>query len=118
MDCQRIIDYDVSCQPVGDTRWHDFVGFYCDRQRGWKLSDRSQYPFVEIRNNLYHVLAGDKLDGLLDGYPQQLCIHPQHPSQIAVGYLHYVIEVAGLKDAVQGRVTFYRNQVQQVQEGL
>ncbi len=110
--------YEVSCQPVGDTRWRDFVGFYCDRQRGWQLSDRFQHPFVEIRNNLYHVLAGDKLDELLDGHPQQPCTDPQHPSQIAVVYLHYLIEVAGLKDAVQGRVTFYRNQVQQVQEGL
>lgn len=99
-------------------KWQKFVGFYYGDK--WKLADRAFDSFLYVRNNLYHSLSGDQLDKLLDNQTQVLksAEHPEHPAYIAVGYLRYLVELAGLKDSINERVDHYRNLEKQVKTAL
>ncbi|OPH10352.1 hypothetical protein [Cylindrospermopsis raciborskii] len=100
-----VVTYEVN--KVEDGRWEEFCEFYCPPPvcRGWIVSGEISYGFVYIRNSLYHSLFGDSLDDLLDEYSKKLgrSDHPEHPAFKAVGYLLYVLRLAGLKDTVLKR---------------
>ncbi len=96
-----------------------FQDFYCN-EPGWVLSQSKQVKFVYIRNHLYHSLQGDVVDQILDQKTQQLgsVAHPDHPAQVAVGHLEFLIELAGIQAKVQDRVRDYQTQVQRIEEQL
>jgi hypothetical protein len=102
-------------------QWNNFKNFYCgNRGNRWRLSERYSDSFVFVRNNLYHSLSGDRLDFRLDQQTQTLksAEHPEHPAFIAVGYLRFLIDLAGLKDSVNNRVAFYRSEMKRVHDDL
>jgi len=104
---------------VEDGRWQEFCEFYCpvpECNRGWIKVGKFSYGFLYIRNSLYHSLSGDGLDDLLDEYSESLgrADHPEHPAFKAVGYLLYVLKLAGLKDAVLERRKWLQQEMQRV----
>jgi len=96
-----------------------FQCFYCN-DPGWVLNQGTKIKFAEIRNDLYHALQGDVIDQALDQKTQQLrCVtHPDHPAQVAVGHLEFLIGLAGMQGKVQKRVRDYQTQVQTIEEQL
>jgi len=96
-----------------------FQGFYCN-EPGWALSQSTRIKFADIRNHLYHSLQGDVVDQILDQKTQQLrsVAHPDHPAQVAVGHLEFLIELAGIQSKIQERVRDYQTQVQRIEEQL
>jgi hypothetical protein len=101
--------------------WISFRDFYCPppRVQGWRLSNNFSTGFLYVRNNLYHALQGDKIDKILDQKTRNLGFdHDNHPAEIAIQYLHYVVRVAGIRQPVQERINNYQNRVQYVKEQL
>jgi len=94
------IEFIVS--KIEDSKWGDFRNFYCN---SWLKTD-IQKGFIAFRNALYHSLLGDTIDELLD-----LEID-NHPAQIAVDYLGYIIRLAVLETDVENRVMFYSRKVE------
>jgi hypothetical protein len=96
-----------------------FQNFYCNAP-GWVLNQGTTIKFAEIRNDLYHALQGDVIDQALDQKTQQLrCVtHSDHPAQVAVGHLEFLIGLAGMQGKVQKRVRDYQTQVQTIEEQL
>lgn len=89
---------------IDDNKWGDFKRFYCN---SWLKTDPEK-GFITFRNRLYHNLIGDTIDELLD-----LDID-NHPAQIAVDYLGYIIRLAGLETEVETRVNVYCHQVMEM----
>jgi hypothetical protein len=112
----------ISAQPG----WENFEQFYTrlnTKQDGWTLTAIPQgncLGFTQIRNKLYHSLLGDIIDKELNERTEELgsVTHPDHPAQVAVDYLHYIIDLAGLTDEVQERADRYRQIVQEIEENL
>jgi|GEM_PF-1079768 len=92
-------------EKIQDDRWQEFCDFYRSPTKGWKLDERIRNGFLHIRNMLYHSLAGDRLDQLLDQQTEKLggADHPDHPAHKAVGYLLYLLKLGNLKTAVMAR---------------
>lgn len=105
----------ISAQP----KLLQFQQLYCDPP-GWMLSQNHKIKFADIRNDLYHSLQGDVIDQVLDQKTQQLgsVTHPDHPAQVAVGYLRFLIGLAGIQEHLHERVTHYQGLVQAIQEQL
>jgi len=104
--------------PIENDNWTQFKRFYC--YEGWHLSNRFQTGFTTVRNQLYHLLQGDKIDQCLDQKTQDLgsTTKPEHPAQIAVQYLQYVNQLAEINKEVQDRVKQYQSRVQEVKDNL
>ncbi|MEQ9368900.1 MAG: hypothetical protein RIG63_07685 [Coleofasciculus chthonoplastes F3-SA18-01] len=98
--------------------WHKFKDFYCDKK--WQLDAQTQNSFIYLRNDLYHALLGDSIDKILDARKEVLgsVNHPDHPSEVAVQQLRYIIELAGLSSQVQQRVQVYESKVNDIKRGL
>lgn len=88
-----------------DSNWNNFTRFYCEGG-GWVLSSSEATAFCHARNDLYHSLAGDRLDQLLDQQTEKLkqADHPQHPAQVAITHLWYLLNLANLKADVSDRL--------------
>jgi hypothetical protein len=113
-------DFTYEFEPIPSSQaLTRFQGFYCD-DPGWVLSQSTRIKFAEIRNDLYHALQGDVIDQILDQKTQLLgCVtHPEHPAQVAVGHLEFLIGLAGIQATVQERVRDYQSQVQTIEEQL
>jgi len=104
--------------PIENDRWLEFTQFYC--RKGWHLSNSFQTGFTTVRNQLYHLLQGDKIDQCLDQKTKDLgsTTKPEHPAQIAVQYLQYVNQLAEINKEVQDRVKQYQSRVQEVKDNL
>ncbi|MFB6290710.1 MAG: hypothetical protein ABEJ25_03145 [Candidatus Bipolaricaulia bacterium] len=104
--------------PIKDKNWAEFTMFYC--RNGWHLSNNFQTGFTTVRNQLYHLLQGDQIDQCLDKKTENLgsVTHAEHPAEIAVQYLHYVNQLAGIDQSVQNRVKHYQSKVQEVKANL
>jgi hypothetical protein len=96
-----------------------FQSFYCD-DPGWILNKNKQIKFAEIRNDLYHSLQGDVIDQALDQKTLELgsVTRADHPAQVAVGHLEFLIGLAGIQSKIQERVRDYQTQVQRIEEQL
>jgi hypothetical protein len=94
---------------ITDLNWENFTRFYCKPQ-GWVLSPSETTAFCYARNDLYHSLAGDRLDQLLDQQTKKLskADHPQHPAQVAITHLWYLLNLANLKTDVSDRLQTLR----------
>ena len=105
--------------PVQDQKWNNFQTFYTNPQ-GWVLSQNFKTAFLEARNQLYHALQGDQIDETLDKKTQELksINHPDHPSEIAIQYLWYIVTLAGQKTVVENRIQNYQNRLQTVNKNL
>ena len=104
-------------QRINSQNWRRFKNFYCFE--GWRLSNNFSTGFLYVRNNLYHALQGDKIDKILDQKTKDLGFdHDDHPADIAIQYLHYVVRVAGISQPVQERINRYQDCVQKVKEKL
>ncbi len=103
-------------KPIQDDRWQDFSDFYRSPTKGWKLDEKIRNGFLHIRNMLYHSLAGDRLDQLLDQQTERLgsVNHPDHPAHQAVGYLLYLLELGNLKTEVMARRDALQKQEREV----
>jgi hypothetical protein len=104
--------------PIQNDNWTQFKKFYC--YEGWHLSNRFQTGFTTVRNQLYHLLQGDKIDQCLDQKTDDLgsTTKPEHPAQIAVQHLQYVNQLADINKSVQDRVKQYQSRVQEVKDNL
>jgi hypothetical protein len=111
----KLEDVYFTANPVVDNDWQDFKKFYIDN---WRLEKTPQQPlgFITLRNWLYHSLIGDSIDQLLDQKTQELkeVAHPDHPSQIAVNWLNYIIGLAGISAEVEQRAEVYHNRVSEI----
>lgn len=97
---------------VVDDKWSEFKKFYIDNCK----IKRNDQPvgFITLRNSLYHSLIGDDIDQFLDKKTEELnndVSHEDHPSQIAVNWLKYIIKLAGLSTSVDAKAEFYMNKV-------
>lgn len=98
--------------------WSNFKRFY---STNWQIKeDVNVGGFTSVRNELYHSLLGDSIDELLNSRTGELgrVTHPEHPAQVAVNWLKYIINLAGLTDEVDKRVSNYGQMVQHVEENL
>jgi len=99
-------------------KWSSFKKFYCDN---WQINENINVGgFTNLRNELYHSLLGDIIDKELNERTKELgsVTHPEHPAQVAVDYLHYIIHLAGLTDEVQNRAENYRQIVREIEGNL
>jgi hypothetical protein len=99
-------------------KWDDFKNFY---KTNWKINDNIKVGgFTDLRNELYHSLLGDSIDSLLQERTEELgsVTHPNHPAQVAIDYLNYIIDLAGLTEDVQTRADNYRQLVREIEENL
>jgi hypothetical protein len=111
--------YRFTVTPINDSLWLNFKKFYVDN---WQLEPKppNTLGFTSIRNKLYHSLLGDRIDELLDKNTDALgsVTHPNHPAQVAIDYLNYIINLAGLTEEVQTRADNYRQIVRDIEENL
>ncbi|MCT7977601.1 hypothetical protein [Laspinema olomoucense] len=106
--------------------WSQFEQFYVRtnaQQDGWTLTAVPQgncLGFTQIRNKLYHSLLGDIIDKELNQRTLDLgkFDRPEHPAQVAVNWLNYIISLAGLTEEVQNRADTYRQLVGEIEENL
>ena len=113
----QLIQYRVT--PVKtDQNWINFRKFYTETD--WQLSQNFRTDFLGIRNELYHALQGDKIDDILDKKTEVLTstFHSEHPAEIAIQQLHYIVNIAGIDESVQKRIENYQTRVQSVKEQL
>lgn len=103
---------------LSSDEWEKFTRFYYNY--GWQLEDREKHSFLYLRNDLYHSLQGDIIDRILDDQNKKLngIDHPEHPAKIAIGYLRYIIDLAGVKSEVFDRVDHYEKMVKEVKKSL
>ncbi|KAB8320675.1 hypothetical protein SD81_003675 [Tolypothrix campylonemoides VB511288] len=109
-----------TANPVTAQKWQDFKNFYL---HDWSLEENPQQRlgFVTLRNSLYHSLIGDSIDELLDQKTKVLnnnVTDPDHPSQIAVNWLNYIIELAGVSLEVDTRAKVYSDCVSEIMNQL
>lgn len=111
-----ILRYEVT--PLKSKNWTKFRKFYT--QGGWELSKNFRTSFLNIRNELYHALQGDKIDNILDQKTREKgsTDHPEHPAEVAIQQLHYVVNLAGITDSIQNRIANYQTRVKTVTEQL
>jgi hypothetical protein len=98
--------------------WRNFKGFY---GTNWNIKENIKVGgFTALRNELYHSLLGDSIDSLLQERTEALgsVTHPNHPAQVAIDYLNYIINLAGLTEEVQNRADNYRQLVRDIEENL
>jgi hypothetical protein len=110
----------LECEKVSDDKWENFrINFYINN---WKLDSNkgSSLGFLSVRNNLYHSLMGEYIDESLDSKTKNLgdVKDSNHPSQIAINHLEYIIELSSLKDKVKNQVNAYKQKVEDLQELL
>ncbi|WP_019488118.1 hypothetical protein [Kamptonema formosum] len=99
----------LKANQITGSEWANFKKFYIDN---WKLEEKPEkiLGYIAVRNQLYHSLMGDRIDRMLDKKTVELnnrVDHPDHPSQVAVKWLNYIIRLAGLSDEVQKRADKY-----------
>ncbi len=103
--------------PIVSPEWDKFKN--CFYINNWKLGNNPQEKlgFITLRNKLYHSLMGDSIDRLLDIKTRELnnrVDDPAHPSQIAVNWLEYVVQLADLSNEVKNRSDQYRDRILQI----
>lgn len=110
--------------PVSDDpSWENFVkNFYCKNwlQFNEDQNQRVRKGFITLRNELYHSLRGDIIDRHLDEETKRLgsVTHPDHPSQIAIAWLNYIVKLADISTDVNRRVKHYQNIVNEIEGKL
>ena len=118
--------YEYTIEPVENhNRWLQFKNFYNERKKnsgGEFIFDENKkfwLGFAEIRHKMYHKLMGDIVDSLLDKITKDKSVNNlQHPSQIAINHLEYIIEISNLKDKVKNQVNTYKQKVKNLQKLL
>ncbi|MCL1474264.1 hypothetical protein [Argonema antarcticum] len=101
-------------QPINDSNWEQFNSFYLNK---WLQTKKECYGFNSLRNELFHNLRGDFIDKLLDEKTKKIngkVDHKEHPSQVAVDWLEYIIGLADLADEVKNRSNKYRDRISQI----
>ncbi|MBK4732282.1 hypothetical protein JJD41_20780 [Oxynema sp. CENA135] len=100
-------------------KWSSFKKFYCNN---WQINENINVGgFTNLRNELYHSLLGDIIDKELNERTLELgsvTDDEKHPAQVAVDYLHDIIDLAGLKDEVKERADRYSQIVRYIEENL
>lgn len=113
------ISISLTASKITDAAWRDFYIFYLTN---WDLEPGIDIGgFTNLRNELYHSLRGDIIDDLLDKKTKQLnnqVTHPEHPSQIAVEWLKYIIKLADISPEVNAKTEAYRQKVQEIMDNL
>lgn len=119
-DRHTTINYQVT--PVNtEPRWHNFSNFYLNNWLEISLGTRTLTKgFNVLRNELYHSLQGDIIDQELDKFTERLktVTNQDHPSQIAVNWLDYLLSLSYIKPEVQRIVKEYEKMVNEIQESL
>jgi hypothetical protein len=119
-DRNTTIKYQVT--PVNtDSQWSNFREFYLNNWLEISLGTRNlRKGFNDLRNELYHSLQGDIIDQELDKITERLnsVTRKDHPSQIAVNWLEYLISLSYIKPEVERIVKEYNNLVKQIHESL
>ncbi|MCT7992437.1 hypothetical protein [Laspinema olomoucense] len=94
--------------------WENFSkNFYTNN---WELDENNKdLGFLAVRNQLYHLLMGDKVDKSLDKYNID---DEKHPAQVALNHLAYVIKLAGLEQEVKNKVNTYQEKVKKIEGWL
>ncbi|PSO89502.1 MAG: hypothetical protein BRC41_01220 [Cyanobacteria bacterium QH_9_48_43] len=107
-------------QTIRSRNWKRFRRFYCFN--GWQLSNNFCTGFLDIRNNLYHALQGDKIDDILDNRASNHDLgstnHDNQPAKIAIRHLRYIVTLAKINKPVKERIDNYKNGVQKVKKEL
>lgn len=105
-------------EKITDPKWRDFVNFYCNH--GWCLNANNNLGFIKLRNELYHSLKGDIIDRLLDQKTEILgkVTDSEHPSQKAIEWLEYLLELSNYTEMVNGKVKFYGNLVEELKKAI
>lgn len=114
----RRITYNRVTPITNNPDWDNFKGFYCGDK--WELEPQMFVSFTHLRNELYHALLGDTIDKILDAQTAKLgsVDHKEHPSEVAVEHLKYIIQLAGLSSQVQQRVQHYETMVEAIKGSL
>jgi hypothetical protein len=84
----------ITTEP--QSKWDEFKKFYLQHW-GLETIPKEQLGFNSLINRLYHSLIGDSIDKLLDLKTQELnnqVTDENHPSQIAIKWLEYIIHLA------------------------
>ncbi|MFW6296637.1 MAG: hypothetical protein ACOC04_05545 [Halothece sp.] len=113
----QFVSYQVT--PIKqDSNWRQFQRFYT--QNGWELSQNFKTGFLGVRNELYHGLQGDQIDNILDKKTEIMgsTDDPEHPAEIAIQQLHYLVSLADIADPIQKRIANYQNRVETIKEQL
>lgn len=110
----------LTVDAISDSSWQDFRNFYL---KNWDLSAEQTETagFTRLRNHLYHGLEGDDIDRFLDECANKLpngANDKQHPAQIAVNWLNYIVELADLADPIDRRTHTYNRKVRKVKDNL
>jgi hypothetical protein len=109
-------------EPIdaNNQKWNDFKLFYLTNGNFLKfLDEKDNLGFTDIRNKMYHNLMGDIIDDILDKVTQERPInHPQHPSQVAINHLEYIIEISGLENEINNKVNKYKQKFESLKECL
>jgi hypothetical protein len=105
-------EYEISKLDSSED-WDNFKKFYC---HSWI----SKEGFITLRNSLYHSLAGEEIDELLDEATQRLYSvdHEEHPSRVAINQLNYIIDQAQMREEVDLKVEVYHKKVQEIMREL
>jgi hypothetical protein len=109
-------------EPIdaNNQKWNDFKLFYLINGNFLTfLDEKDNLGFTDIRNKMYHNLMGDIIDDILDKVTQERPInHPQHPSQVAINHLEYIIEISGLENEINNKVNKYKQKFESLKECL
>lgn len=104
----------LKVKKILDSDWEIFVNqFYTNN---WEIGEGKTFGFIALRNKLYHSLMGDLIDRLLDAKTEELnrVDHDKHPSQVAVKWLNYIVDQAGVLEQVNKRVQYYNQEIQKI----
>jgi len=102
---------------INDSAWKGFKEFYCLK---WITLSNHSKSFLNLRNELYHSLLGDLIDQVLDEKTKQLkgVNHAEHPAQIAVDWLNYIVKLANLATPINSKIKEFEQLVNDVKRSL
>ncbi|MDB9315014.1 hypothetical protein PN462_18010 [Spirulina sp. CS-785/01] len=112
----------LTITPITKTPdWKAFKRFYTT---DWQIleeaiSHREKQGFTHLRNSLFHSLVGDSIDEDLDQSSRQYEItDSNHPTEVAIQHLYYLLSLANLKPEIEQRMAKYQHKVTQLKEQL
>lgn len=118
-ETQREVIY-VAKKVEKNEEWSQFKSFYMSQWDFGETETIEVKGFTDLRNQLYHSLMGDIIDNILDKKTLEVKIvtSNEHPSQVAIKHLQYVIKLADLENKIDNLVNNYKQKVEDLQELL
>jgi hypothetical protein len=111
------VNYVAKKMEKNDEKWSNFKFFYLTEWDFGETGTIEVKAFTHLRNELYHSLMGDAIDNILDKKTLEINVvtSSEHPSEVAVKHLQYVIKLADLENKIDNLINNYKQKFLQLE---